>query len=355
MSALIRTEERYISGLDLSGGGPLDEANVAAIRAGLLDGQETPPIAVDEGGQVLWGFHRVEAHKRAGRESIRCDVMAFASPEAQEAAVISENLRRRHLDKAERDRLLARYVGLIQKRIESQSAIDPQVADQTAARKPGRQGSPRRQAIKEAAAHLPHSEDTVERAVKAQQEAADPEPTEPSEPEPPPVLRSFGVPIPPGIAAKAKCAQELIDKADGHLRALSALIGKLDGLVPGSVYQRLEQQRSALAFALRGARPEWICIWCKDREDLIAGCKTCNQPQAMQGMTLASSIDGDHPKELLREGPEAMVMVGKNMAPYAKPAKPGKKVKIIITGLDGQEREFSPENPPPPDDEDLAF
>jgi hypothetical protein len=353
VSALIETREMMnISHLDISGRRQeLEEANVAAILAGLLDGQDTPPIAIDQEGRVLWGFHRLEAHARAGRETIRCDVMAFASPEAQEAAVISENLRRRHLDKAERDRLLARYVELIGKRAEVSVQSEPK--PQAASEKGGRPKDPERENIRAAAKETGYSESTVRRAVAEQEE---PEPVEPEAPaEPEPVLRSFGVPIPPGIAARAKCAQELIAKADGALRQLAGYLNNLEGLIPASVHQRLEQERSVLAFDVRGARPEWLCVFCKARPDILEKCPTCRG----DGVTYAVSTKGDFSPELLGEGDAAMVASGGKWVPYSpKKAAPTKKkqVKVTITDLDGTEKEFSPENQPPPDDDgDLAF
>lgn len=96
-----------------------DEATVAALMESMSAIGLINPITVWRPSgvmpQVVAGRHRLEAAKRLGWGGIQCNDLGFdtlAEADTAETIEIVENVHRRELPQAERDRLIRRYVEL---------------------------------------------------------------------------------------------------------------------------------------------------------------------------------------------------------------------------------------------------
>lgn len=364
MSRLLRTVELKISTIRFPGGWKdrLDVANVAGLADQLRAGVSLPPVKVTHTHQLVAGAHRIAAHLEAELSAVRCDVIEYATPEEIEEDAICENIRRRTLSTEERDRGLARLVAIAQGRQAASfgqlqpppAPVDPQDDDLLAAA-----GAvvltevheaavivSKAAAAAEVASKTGHSQRTVERAV-AKQEAAD-------GPEPPALadtIKSFGLPVLLNVREDAARWQTAIDEADGLLRRAQAALSRLvDVTKVNSILAKAVSEAHQAAQHARKLRPEAVCAWCKMLSEL--DCKACS------GRGWRTSDQSKLPPELELEGDEAMVCVGpgafmlrmeymRQKAPAARPAKPGKKIKVVD--------EKGAELVPPADDEGLAF
>jgi len=103
------------------GGSALHEPTIDALMQSMADIGLINPLTVwrPQGmiPHVIAGRHRLEAAKRLGWEDIRCNVMEQMTEEpVAETIEIVENLHRRDIPKAEKDRLIRRYVELAERK-----------------------------------------------------------------------------------------------------------------------------------------------------------------------------------------------------------------------------------------------
>lgn len=369
MSRLLRTVELKISTIRFPGGWKdrLDVANVAGLADQLRAGVSLPPVKVTHTHQLVAGAHRIAAHLEVGLPAVRCDVIEYATPEEIEEDTICENIRRRTLSTEERDRGLARLVAIAQGRGTKETISDTiarlhQQAIDEAGIGPGlvaleeaheaqlvaraAEIVSKAAATAEVASKTGHSQRTIERAV-AKQEAAD-------EPSPPAALadtiKSFGLPVMLNVREDAVRWQAAIDEADGLLRRAQAALSRLvDVTKVNSILAKAVSEAHQAAQHARKLRPDAVCAWCKMLSEL--DCKACS------GRGWRTSDQTKLPPELELEGDQAMVCVGpgafmlrteymRQKAPAARPAKPGKKIKVV----DEKGADLVP-----PDDEGLAF
>lgn len=325
----------------------LDNENAKALYAELHAGRILPPIRIDRGRHVVQGFHRLAAAMEVGHKTIRADIVEYDSDQEREADQLAENLHRRVPDSEARRRGLARLVEIFAAEAGESSGIADGVARNFSApaeevppkAKRGRPPEPKRQAIKKAAKLTGHSEDTVERAVKAQERDEEPAPLEPAPP-PPPCIRSFGLPLPPSIDHRARQVQAAIDEIDKHLRAIAKIANGLEetGLSGHDAQKLAKDEYERFAFAARGYRPEALCPWCKGlaiTPQWKSPCNGCNGT----GFATAAKLRANVPEELLREGAEAMVAERGRMRPLrGEPSSPRRGLggrELQITDPDG--------------------
>jgi hypothetical protein len=106
------TEVRERPGFQLRAGG-LDRSHVNRLRLLLDDGEDLPAVKVAQVGEALYlvdGFHRLEAHRRAGLESVRAAVARMSLPEAQEEARLANTRHGKGLSRADKEKLWADFV-----------------------------------------------------------------------------------------------------------------------------------------------------------------------------------------------------------------------------------------------------
>jgi ParB-like chromosome segregation protein Spo0J len=92
--------------------GSLDRAHVTRLRRVLEAGKPLPPVKVAHVGQVLYlvdGFHRLEAHRLAGRETVGATVARMSLPEARKEAQLANTTHGKNLSRADKNRLWADF------------------------------------------------------------------------------------------------------------------------------------------------------------------------------------------------------------------------------------------------------
>lgn len=90
-----------------------DPAHVKKLEAVLRDGQELPPIRVARIGKALYligGHHRLEAHRRLRRVTVRAEVTRMSLPEAQAAALLENTDHGKAMSRADKQAQWSRYV-----------------------------------------------------------------------------------------------------------------------------------------------------------------------------------------------------------------------------------------------------
>lgn len=329
MSALKKTIVVKLTSLVLRGDHKrgLDQEVIAGIADSLERGEETPPVGMDRSKRLLWGRHRYEAHKKAGRKSIRADVFAFETPEAERAAVIAENLRRKHLTRDERDELIAEYLVLVGVKAPATapSGLGHLSQSETRHAPAAKENRERKAKIKEAAKIGGVSTKTVERIAK-REAAKDEGPAAPEHSEPPPpCIRAFGLEVPPAVDHRARQVQAAIDEIDKHLRAIAKIANGLEetGLSGHDAQKLSKDEYERFAFAARGCRPEALCPWCKGMA-WGRGPSPCNGCHGT-GFATVAKMRANVPEELLREGEAAMVAERGRMRKLREPSRSPKK------------------------------
>lgn len=363
MSALKKTVTLKLSSVRVPGGAlkGLDQGVVDGIAAGYERGEETPPVAIRPDKTLLWGRHRFAAHKKAGRKEIRADVMAFATPDAEEAAVIAENLQRKHLSRDERDDLIARYLRLVGVTAQPSATTEltqpqlGQMSQSESRHEPAAKVHRERKAkVKEAAKLGGVSTKTVERIAAREEVKLEP-PAPPVEPAPPPpCVESFGLQVPASVDGRARRVQAAVDEADKHLRALARIVNALEESgVPAKHAQKARLVMEDAAALIRGVRAEALCPYCKGVVK-VADCYFCQGAGFADAERMRKSI----PDELLRTGAEAQVADGTGKfrlltAPSTPPAPAEIRGRIRLVDENDKPIEVPDEDPPA--DEEIPF
>lgn len=350
-----------LTGLSLPDGwrARLDQHKVERHREKLRRGVVPPPIRLTPAREVVYGFHRIAAAMDESAESIRADIVEYASKAEQEADMLGENLDRLVFTKAEERALLARLVRLEVEMAtakvdaeEDAGEVFPQSADQPQtkgkeANKGGRPKSAERQAIKKVAKQRKRSEDTVERAVR---EAEAPRDEAPPPPEPviiPPCLDWFDLPPDGDVEGAARKVQAQVDEADKKLRELRRLLTGLRELgLPNSACDDNEAAYEKLAHLIRRSRPKTACHGCKGGPTR-ANCFDCSGT----GYATTDKAESSVHSELKKRGVEAMV---RDRAGGFRPVAGPSLAQSPRTGLGGKKlRLEDPEGNPivPPDEE----
>jgi hypothetical protein len=171
---LLRTIQLNLTSIKRPGGwaNELDHGVVGGLVQQISAGVPLPPIKVAQNFTLVAGRHRLAAHDRLKRQSIRADVIEYTTVEEAEADAICENLRRRQITGEERDRQLSRLVeiyhsqGIPEPAAEKNDLPPPQRAEAS---------RPTKTTVNRAVAEKAGvSERTVERAVARQAPKAPP-------------------------------------------------------------------------------------------------------------------------------------------------------------------------------------
>ncbi len=85
---------------------PLDESEVAALASAIADVGLLQPVTVDQDGNLIFGFKRVAAFERLGRDAVPVLRTTIEKGDQQDLAVVYENLRRHHCSPGEQRALV---------------------------------------------------------------------------------------------------------------------------------------------------------------------------------------------------------------------------------------------------------
>jgi hypothetical protein len=284
----------------------LKPENVNAIAEGLRAGQVTPPIAVDGGRNVLWGFHRIAAHIKAGINELRADVLVFDDEREQEAAVISENLRRLHLPAAEISALTKRLVDLAEN-----SANDadrdfgdtvPEPIGPTAHRPKTSRGEARAKVAKD----LGEKPETIKKRDQRAQKAQQPK-DEPASP-----VDLHGLSLPAGHLSIIDTVAQALRDIDAATQTILARITRLANELAGTGEDKrlnLQELRWHVAEAgkhVRARVPADLCPYCKGVTRELRNCAACQG----SGYVTRDQL-GDVPEELRGWDEPAIYVAGK--------------------------------------------
>jgi len=313
---LLRTTEVKLSALKLRGGWEkeVDDAHVRRLADEIEAGAILPPIRIDEGKGIVFGYHRVAAHKLAGRTVIAAEVVELERPDEAEAAALGENLHRRNITGEQRAKCTARLVEIYAARFKE---VSPQAAEKPA--KGGRPKSPEREAIREVAKLREVSEDTVERDVKA---AKAPEPQPPTPAAPPPI-DCHGHALSDGVRTQVVEVQALLDEAANAMSRVVAALNKLEDLSPevanNTFAQGLALNAREMNRVIRDRRPAHLCTHCRGGE-LRPRCPLCKGLGAISAELYARTPkDGGKPA---KKQAKKVVVVDENGQPIATGGEP---------------------------------
>lgn len=237
--------------------------------------------------------------------------LVSGTPAELEEITLEENLRRRRGD--DYDAMTKRLVELAEAQHE--------IAAKTAEIEPtvGRPITPRGEARREIAEKLgktPNAVRKAEQRAREKEEAAEDEakPPEVLLAEKPPVT-TYGVPLNLKFAQVIVTVQELVDRADGHLRAAQRCLTELraQGSHGGPIYARTHIEVHRAADVLRRERPDSICPCCKLLQPACWTCTFCGGLGVVNNDKLGACAP-----ELLISMPKAVVLDGKGkFVPYA--------------------------------------
>jgi ParB-like chromosome segregation protein Spo0J len=240
-----------LSALKLRGGWDrdLDQDTLDGLVEQIQIGAVLPPIGVDETRHVVYGYHRIAAHKLLKRTEIRVDVVPQV---AVARSAIAENLRRRHLTREQLADAIRRYQEIDQPK-------PPEPEDD--APKIGRPKSPERAARLATAKALGVSEETVRRA----EAKPEPEPEGPALSEHASMLRDAFA----GLASMLVRIQGTATALDKVLEVVGGPLLMRNAAAVGKV-RRLAKEAAEEA---RAAMPEAPCAYCKGAEKNCPACK----------------------------------------------------------------------------------
>ncbi|HET7036571.1 MAG TPA: ParB/RepB/Spo0J family partition protein [Thermomicrobiaceae bacterium] len=182
---------------------------------------------------------------------------------------IDENLHRRQDD---RDALIARRVNKVTAEVEAAGELPDTVSG-----KPGRKKTAHGQARERVARELGTTPEAI-RAAEARAAAPDPVPM-PQQVLPP--VETWGIAetfFPQGELDAARRVQEVIDAADAKLKAAQGILSGLKdgcGQVGQRAYALLYEHVHQVADAVRRARPEYVCPYCKYVPSMRPTCPGC--------------------------------------------------------------------------------
>lgn len=315
---MVATKDVKLETLTLRGGwrNGLDSRVVGKIAEALSAGHEVPPIRITKDRRVVFGFHRIKAHQDLKRNSIRAEVAKFDSAEEERASAIMENLYRRELSTEERDAALLELTVLYVQEEEGGVLNGHRVHKVADTGKPAyRPKTAERKAVERVAEEIGRSVKTVDRAIdRAEAREAggagpDATPRLPTLP-----IDTRGRELPPAHANVVRAICEVYDGADKALRQVQGALTRLQsqlGDAPESFRSGVGPANAArlihdAAVLLRQDRPASVCPYCKLAADWenCAGCKGT-------GVLTAHQMGADIPPELLVDGAEAGVFVGK--------------------------------------------
>ena len=310
------TKEVAISSLRLPSGWKQVLASDQAARVG--KSLEHAPIlqrpAIRKADRsVIFGLHRIAAASRDGQTTVVVDVWDVDEAEAAEMRDI-ENGIRRPPDVDAQQRLLDKWTADIKGTRDDANSATPVAKLPTAAR-PGRPKTPRGEARENLAAARGVSPGAQARADQRKAKAEEAE-TLPQLPESwlyrLGAFETWGVEISEDFAQVVVQARQAVDAVGAKLNAVLSSITAQQKEAEATVsvmldfnglYSRLQQD----AGALRSARPEALCCYCKAVPLLMRNCKGCNGLGTVGRDALANA-----PAELKVGGDEAGVYLKPN-------------------------------------------
>lgn len=266
--------------------------------------------------RLVAGADRFAAMKVNGDESAIFELVEGSEEELRRLSIV-ENLRRRNDDQ---QKLMRQLVEAAQAQIEKEAAVGECPEINAAKTKPL---TVKGAAIRRVAKESKKPERTIARAVQREEKAEreedlnlgagviDVTPADtksravPSELPAPKPIRAFGLAVPQPIADGAERMRTMVDEMSALCRTLAAKLTALEKTFPS-----LGQQQSArhgldeLSHAVRRARPESLCPYCKGDEIQQPKCHGC------KGLGFVSKVMlVDCPKELLAEGTDCGIYV----------------------------------------------
>lgn len=271
------------------------------------------PVVRESDNQLICGADRIAAFVLLGRKEILVTVVECTDMELSYLRD-TENLRRRKLSQAQHETGTARLVAIQKSLDEEKKRIARERPETTPLQevKKGRPESPATKVAKELGISARHVRRAIEDRTPGQK-AKQPKPaTKPERIRPP--IDTLTIVMTPDRAKAIIEVANVFEDVVRHLRdAKSALTRavKLAMPIDHAAMVEMENTLSGAIHIIRRYEPKTICLWCKERPDIVSDCSACGSSAYS---TQAQFEDAD--KRLKQTGSDAVVMVGGKLSKY---------------------------------------
>lgn len=278
--------------------------NVKAIAQSVADDfLFNEPIVRQSDMQVVMGVDRIAAHRTNNIEEIEVKIIECTDKELEKYREAENFARRGSGSKKERSAAIERLVKL-QKEIEAErKKAEEEGKAEKKKRGPGRPKGAAAKVAKQTG--IPQR--TVQRAVSKKK--AKPKPPVQQRARPP--IDTLGIEMTPARVDAIREVSDAFDSIDHYMRDAKSLLSRLGKMalpVDPVVLAQLEEQITATQYLFQRSAPKSICLYCKERPDLVAECTACN------GSAYSTADTYEHAPKDLRK-PDKVSVDGK-VQPY---------------------------------------